>query len=193
MLIKWKRRRGIQPEMVDEICHALAECGRKDLCDTLKKRLGIYKSEKVHEEDSSTGLQVIANSRQISYQDEELAQLEAIEKSFIETSAFEEVKRVLMDKKMVLIKGENGSGKTSLGYHLYWDLAYNANMDKDNICTNMTEFLNEYDLEETQVLLLDDVFGTLDVDQTELNKWSELMERMPDDRKKKMRLDVRHT
>lgn len=42
MLIKWKRRRGIQPEMVDEICHALTECGRKDLCDTLKKRLGEY-------------------------------------------------------------------------------------------------------------------------------------------------------
>ncbi|XP_076117631.1 uncharacterized protein LOC143085265 isoform X2 [Mytilus galloprovincialis] len=184
MLIKWKRRRGIQPEMIDEICHALTECGRKDLSDTLKKKLGIYKSEKVDEEDSSTGLQATASSRQISYQDEELAQLEAIENSFIETSAFDDVKKVLMDKKMVLIKGENGSGKTSLGYHLYWDLTCNANMDKDNICTNMTEFLNEYDLEETQVLLLDDVFGTLDVDQTELNKWSELMERMPDNRKK---------
>ncbi|XP_076117632.1 uncharacterized protein LOC143085265 isoform X3 [Mytilus galloprovincialis] len=183
MLIKWKRRRGIQPEMIDEICHALTECGRKDLSDTLKKKLGIYKSEKVNEEDSPTGLQSTGISRQISYRDEELEELETTEGQFIETSAFEEVKRVLMDKKMVFIKGENGSGKTSLGYHLYCDLIDNKTMDKDNICKNMTEFLNEYDLEETQVLFLDDVFGTLHFDKTEFRKWSELMERMPEDRK----------
>ena len=109
---------------------------------------------------------------------------------YVETKAFKELKEIIEDRHWALIAGKPGDGKTTMAAHLM--LKYTKKGFKPVFVTSpqdwkiLVEGGNKSKKEQRQFVIIDDMFGSMCVDQQKVSEWVsfiDFMNRVVDKRK----------
>ena len=104
--------------------------------------------------------------------------------------AFREVEDIINDRHWALITGKPGDGKSSMAAHLM--LKYNEKGFEPIILTNaqdwklMLKGKNDENRNDKQFIMIDDIFGSMSVDDKKVNEWVSMidfMQRVVEERK----------
>ena len=101
---------------------------------------------------------------------------------FVETKAFTEVEDIINDRYWALITGKPGDGKSSMAAHLM--LKYKEKGFEPVILTNahdwkkMVKGKSDDNKTDNQFVMIDDMFGSMSVDDKKVNEWVSMMEVM---------------
>ena len=109
---------------------------------------------------------------------------------YVETKAFQELTEIIEDRPWALITGKPGDGKTTMAAHLM--LKYTKKGFKPVFVTSpqdwkiLVEGGNKSKKEQRQFVIIDDMFGSMCVDQQKVSEWVsfiDFMNRVVDTRK----------
>ena len=109
---------------------------------------------------------------------------------YVETKAFKELTEIIEDRPWALIAGKPGDGKTTMAAHLM--LKYMKKGFKPEFVTSpqdwkiLVEGGNKSKKEQRQFVIIDDMFGSMCVDQQKVSEWVsfiDFMNRVVDKRK----------
>lgn len=124
---------------------------------------------------------------------EKLKEILKNENTYIESKISEEAENILENNNCILITGEAGIGKTSLGYHLTCKMLQNSNA-KFIYAYSPEEILRTYKEEENQIFFIDDFWGSIlenSYEKREEKKFIDVIDMINNDERKKLILTTR--
>ncbi|KAK3612147.1 hypothetical protein CHS0354_016526 [Potamilus streckersoni] len=165
-LIQWIQQRGYDAYKTFKECLVLSKQENlKDMLEEEEKRVEIVNNIKFptrRKRPESDGL------RQLRNQTED--DLDTFRKmGFIPTSQTEKAKKLLQEKRSVVIKGNPGEGKTSTALHLI----DNNNYTDQRVVIIRPEQWDRVDTDWVKIVILEDIFGQYDFDPGLLQDWTE--------------------
>lgn len=124
---------------------------------------------------------------------EKLKEILKNENTYIESEISEKAEEILENNNCILITGEAGIGKTSLGYHLTCKMLQNSNA-KFIYVYSPEEILRTYKEEENQIFFIDDFWGSIlenSYEKREEKKFIDVINMINKDESKKLILTTR--